>query len=331
MKNILVLGGAGQAGKRIVDLLLLHTDNNVTIADIDEQLNTSVFNTLTKKYSPIRIKNIFLDASKKRMLLENFRGIDTVVIASSTIKYTENIIQSILQNNCNLIEIQGPDQEKIKCFERYKKIFDERNNFYIIEAGAWPGLPLMMINFSSKLYDKLLKTEIAGFFNVDWKNIYFSPFTMPEAEKFYRENDNILGILKNGKLFAPINSEKKIFNFDGIDIKCKPTFTTEIRDIKKRFDSLEEFGFYTNFGLEDHEEITTFLCTSEGIKDNIKYQTSLKISAKIGYDITAASVVSSLLSINSNGLHLMGDLDQSKMIDYLKTFGINVNFKINKC
>lgn len=332
MINFLILGGAGQAGKRIANLLLNNNNNNnIILADINQNLCNKICKDLIKVYSADRIKSIFLDASKKDLLIENFKKIDTVIIASSTIKYTENIIEAVLLNDCNLIEIQGPDQSKKKYFEKYKNTFKEKNNFYIIEAGAWPGLPLTMVNYSSKFYDKFLKSEIAGFFNVNWNNFYFSPYTMPEANKFYGENDDIPTILKNGKFFTPNEIQEKFFNFDGINVRCKPTSTTEIQNIKKRFNDIEEFGFYTNFGIKNSDEITTFLCISEGLKNNSRYQTCLKISSKVGYDITAAAVVSAYLSIHSTGLHLMGDLDQIKILNNLKNFNIAVDFTIKEC
>lgn len=322
-KKILILGSSGQIGRRVCNLLLVNTNSHLVMADINNS-QIDVQKTNFVKNHPHRTQAIFLDASDPRSLITAFKDVDLIIIASSTIKYTKNIVEAAFINKCNLIDLQGPCQEKANIIKSYNKKFVTSQKFLVTEAGAWPGLPLTMITYSSKFFDTLSSVEIFGFFNIDWNNTQLAKSTMLEADKFYAENEKIPSVCKIEKWYATEEYGSKDHYIKNVIVKFKPTYTNELIAIKERFKNLEEFGFYINFGHPDVEKITLFECVCVGTKDKKKLISKFIISTAMGYDLTAAATLSILENNLRSGAIMMGELDSDSFIQSLKKYHMQI-------
>lgn len=326
-KNILILGAGGEAGKRIASLFISYTKSNLLLSDIDKLKCDEVNNNILNSYKE-RCCSIYLDVSNKFLLEKYTKDVDLIIIASSTIKYIKNILDSALKNKCNIIDIQGPSIYKSSYIDSYDSVFRQQGLYIISEAGAWPGLPLTMINHCTQYFDRITSIEILGFYNVDWNEITYHQNTIIESNSFYKENDNFPAIFCDNEWKIPLDSSNRIFSIDNIDIDFKPTYTTELKNILNKYQHLNKFGFYTNFGDDRLEEITLFRCVIQGEKSNKHKKIQLEISSKKGYDITASAVLSifNIKNINS-GVYYMGNLDSNKIFETFKKLNIKVDLK----
>jgi len=108
-KTILVLGGYGNAGRLITELLLQESATSILIvAGRNLDRATSFVSELEQKSSAYteRLQPAQVDASSLSSIQSAFQSIDMVVVASSTTAYTENILQAASDAKIDYFDIQ---------------------------------------------------------------------------------------------------------------------------------------------------------------------------------------------------------------------------------
>lgn len=129
-KKILILGGYGSVGSYIAKLLLKESTAQVIIAGRDLKKTENFTDKCNTDYTGNRVSPKYIDVSKIETLNKSMSGVNLLLIASSTAKYTEEISKIALEFNCDYMDIhfalyQGWDSSRfsISNYLLYKFLF----------------------------------------------------------------------------------------------------------------------------------------------------------------------------------------------------------------
>lgn len=332
-KRICVLGSSGNAGRKITQLLLEHTDCQIKLIDRNQERLDNFVNELYEKFDKNRIETIIFDVSETEKLDQAFAGQDMVVVASSTIDKIKNVMDAILKNKCDYMDIQGPSLHKYDYLYNQLDLTNTDQSI-ITDCGAWPGILLPMIYFADRALSGSIKTaNIYGFFNLHWDGVYLSPQTVTEMELLYDESRYQPAIYKDGRWFTEADTETIRFNLgDCGEHEFTPTFTREISKVRDYFPSLEEVGFWKNFGSNKVKKFTIFKLIATGVRFDKPTTVEINVTSEDGYLITSAGAVSCVLQYLKKeeklpGLRMMGEyVDPYELFNEFKK--MNVDFEM---
>lgn len=245
-QTFLILGGYGNVGIVLSELLLKETKLNLIIGGRNLEKAENVASDFNKKFEGERVSGFYVDATDSKNLREIFKKVDFVFVASSTAKYTELIAKTALETGCDYMDIHFGSQV-YNTLKTLSKDIEKSERCFITGGGFHPGLPSAVIRYASQYFDSMDKAIVAGLMNVDFKNYEMSQST--EIEFLEEILDFQPFLYKNGA-WQKINimSTK---DFITIDFKhefgkkqCTPMFFEELREIPTIFPTIKETGFY---------------------------------------------------------------------------------------
>ena len=243
--TILIIGGYGNAGSSIADLLLRHTDASVIIAGRNKEKAEKTTTELNKEY-PKRVTAHALDVADKNQLTTAFRKCDLAVIAAATIPHVEMVIKTALETGTDYLDTQLSFPEKINTLKKYEENYKKENRTVIADGGFHPGVPAAMVKYASTYFDQIKKANVFSYLGIKWNGINASMNTLEEFVQEMKEFDPT--IFRNKKWEKIPYQEIGNFKFDfGGDIgkrNCIPLFLHEFEPLPKNIPSLEETGFY---------------------------------------------------------------------------------------
>ncbi len=242
-KSIFILGGSGNTGGNIARLLLDNTDVRIVLGARNKdklRQTTEVLNC------PNRVGWISTDASKTDLLIKAFSGMDMVVSAGSTAKFTDNVAMACIKAGCDYLDVHYSNS-KVRMLKSMASDIEKSGQCFISEAGFHPGLPSVLVRYADIHINKLESAITAGAISADWTDV-----TMTEATKteFIKElKDYEMRFLKNGEWKVPGFWSMK--DFPTIDFgnpagekMCVPMFFEELRDLPQMVPSMKNTGFY---------------------------------------------------------------------------------------
>lgn len=246
IKTFLILGGYGNAGRVLAQLLLQETNVRLVLAGRNLDKAKAAADQFNNLFEGNRVTGVFADASDLGKLRQTFKGIDFVVVASSTAKYTKEIARTALEAGCDYMDIHfGP-----KIYATLYSLVEAIKNAdrcFITGGGFHPGLPAALIRYAGQYFDSMEKAIVGGVMNINFKEYEFSESTKIE---FVEEVIDFLPfIYKNGE-WRKINimSTKDYVAMDfGSEFgkrQCAPMFFEELREIPLIFPTLNQTGFY---------------------------------------------------------------------------------------
>jgi len=90
-KTFLILGGYGNTGRLLAQLLLKETDVRLLLAGRNIKKAERAADQFNSLFGGNRVAAQYADASDAASLKQVFKGIDLVVVASSTAKYVKKV------------------------------------------------------------------------------------------------------------------------------------------------------------------------------------------------------------------------------------------------
>lgn len=243
--NILIVGGYGNAGSYIAELLLRHTDAFIIIAGRNKVKAEKAASGLERKYSK-RVTGLVLNVADKNQLKQVFQKCDLAIIAASTIPHVENVIETALETGTDYLDTQLSFPEKINTLKKYEADLKKEKITVITDGGFHPGVPTALVRYANIRFDQLKKANISSYLGIKWHEINASPNTY---EEFVDEMKNYDPTILRDKKWEKIPYRKiGRFTFDfGGKIgrrNCVPLFLHELECLPKEIPTLEETGFY---------------------------------------------------------------------------------------
>jgi len=329
--KILLLGGYGNVGKFLSDLILSQTNATIIIAGRNESKANSFNDELSFKYDPGRIETQVIDASNSDSLISGFSKVDLIINSASTIQFTKNIVEALLQTKKNYIDVLMSSPQKLNLLKAASAEFVKNNQTIITDGGFHPGLPAALIRYTAGQFDEIHSANVGSLLNMDWKFEFSSPDTIKEFIYEFKEYDSTAYINNEWRKLS--YKDYKYFDF-GKPFGKKPCISMMMEELKELPDTyplLSETGFYVsgfnwftdylvtplmmvavkNFSSQKLNSIAKLFKWSiqkfskppykvvlqliaEGIKNGKNQKIKIEVSHEDGYYLTAAPVFACL-------------------------------------
>ncbi|HET56470.1 MAG TPA: hypothetical protein ENN33_14825 [Ignavibacteria bacterium] len=329
--KILLLGGYGNVGKFLANLILSNTDSSIIIAGRNESKAKKMKDDISFGHDKARIVTEFADASKTGSLINVFNKSDFVINSASTIQFTKNIVDALLQTKKNYIDVLMSSSQKLNFLKAASTEFVKNNQTVITDGGFHPGLPAALIRYTAEQFDKIHSANVGSLLNMDWKFELSSPDTIKEFIYEFKDYDSTAYVNSEWKKLS--YKDYKYFDF-GKPFGKKPCISMmmeELKELPDKYPSLSETGFYVsgfnwftdyfvtplmmvavkNFSSQKLNPIAKLFKWSiqkfskppykvilqlivEGIKDEKNQKMKIEVSHEDGYYLTASPVFACL-------------------------------------
>ena len=244
--NILILGGYGNAGSPIAELLLKFTQVRLVVAGRNATKAEATARNLNAVYKGDRVSAKFVDVTDHESLKNSMQDTDLVIVASSTAQYAREVAGTVIAAGLDYFDIQY-SLEKVRILKSMEEKIRNAGFCFITDGGFHPGLPAVLVRYAAQFYDTYQKANVGSLIQLDWKNISLSDTTKIE---FVGELLDYQGLLfKNGAWKAAgVWSTRDFITMDmgtpfGKKL-CTPMFFEEMRILPGLFPSLKETGFF---------------------------------------------------------------------------------------
>ncbi|MDX2128893.1 MAG: saccharopine dehydrogenase NADP-binding domain-containing protein [Chloroherpetonaceae bacterium] len=243
MQRVLILGGYGNVGIRLADLLLEHTSMLVILAARNKIKIEAAVAALSAKHRGNRVDCVVVDASDTKKLMRLLVQVDMVVVASSTMDNDPQIAKAALEANIDYFDLNLSATEKIKGLRKLAPRIQQSGRCFITDCGFHPGIPSAMVRFIANEFSKLEKANVASLIKLNSNN---NQITESAARELAEELDD----------FHPSYFEKKKWKESWshsirVDFgkkfghrRCAPLKLEEMWPLPVLIPSLEETGFY---------------------------------------------------------------------------------------
>ena len=243
-KTFLILGGYGNAGRLIAELLLQETPVRLVLAGRNLAKAQQQAKILNQKFNVQRVASAYVDAADLANLKAVFASVDLVIVASSTSSYVENITQAALITGIDYLDLQLSSAHKIQVLETLKTDIEQAGRCFITNGGFHPGLLSTLIRYVAPEFDHLETAYLASLMQINWQNLAFSPATWTEFIQALTEAKP--AIFKDGAWIELDWNSYQSFNFGNTFGKrhCVPWFMVELRELPQAIPTLKELGFF---------------------------------------------------------------------------------------
>ncbi len=245
-KPLLILGGYGITGRLLAGLLLKETDLRLVLAGRSIKKAEEAAAELNRICQDDRVAGACADASDTASLRRVFQGIDLVVVASSTAKYTREVATAALDAGIDYLDIQYSTQ-KVSLLKSMQEEIEAAGRCFITDGGFHPGLPAVLVRYAAQHFDALESAVVGSVIKEDWRDLSLADGTLEELlEEF---NDFVPLVYKEGrwkKASMYGMSDMLTMNFGREFGKqyCVPLFLEEMRPLPESIPSLKETGFF---------------------------------------------------------------------------------------
>ncbi|MEA3336942.1 MAG: saccharopine dehydrogenase NADP-binding domain-containing protein [Chloroflexota bacterium] len=245
-QNILILGGYGNTGWPIAELLLQETDYRVVVAGRNQEKAEIAAAALNSRFGGDRAATAVVDAANAESLRQAMTDVGLVVVASSTAEYVENVATAALIAGIDYCDVQYATA-KLGVLQGMAERIQAEGRCFITDGGFHPGLPAALVRYIAPRFDQLDSARVGSVIKIDWSGLEFSPATMKEMLTEFLDFE--LLEFKEGEwrkaswwsMWKPLTMD---FGPPFDRQYCVPMFLEEMRSLPERYPSLHETGFF---------------------------------------------------------------------------------------
>lgn len=244
--TFLILGGYGNAGSRIADLLLTETDCSLIISGRDLNRARQLADFLNRKFEGTRVSCLQLDAANKTQLTAAFRNIDLVIVASSTAEYTEIVANAAIINKVDYLDIQF-SQNKIRILKSLEEKIRETGLQFITDGGYHPGIPAVLVRYAATQMDTIRDALVGAIMHINWKSYQFSEETIREFTNELKGGSPMIytgGIWKKAKWGGMFDTIRMDFGGNYGQHELFPMLLEEMISLSFQINTLKKTGFF---------------------------------------------------------------------------------------
>lgn len=169
-QRFLILGGTGNAGRIIAELLLKQTSVRLTLCARTESALRELSEKLNSEYPGSRVQWAVVDVADSAELERILKGIQLVVVASGTADLTDKLAAACLVAGTDYLDIQY-SSEKLVALKKHQDAIVRGKRLFITEAGFHPGLPAALIRRAAEMVPNLATVMVGGVLQADMRNI----------------------------------------------------------------------------------------------------------------------------------------------------------------
>ncbi|MFW2389337.1 MAG: SDR family NAD(P)-dependent oxidoreductase, partial [Polyangiales bacterium] len=179
MPTILIIGGYGNTGYYIAQLLLQHTDAQLVVAGRNQQKANAAAQRLSAEHRK-RVEALRLDASDEDQLRSAFERCDLAILAASTYKQVDTIIRVAIETQTDYLDTQLSITKKVEALQLHEDAFVGSGMTVITDAGFHPGLPAALVQHAALHFDQLKQANVSSYMGIPWGDLEISLNTMEE-------------------------------------------------------------------------------------------------------------------------------------------------------
>jgi len=193
-----------------------------------------------------RVAGMYADASDAVSLKQALKGVDFLVVASSTAKYAKEVATAALEAGIDYLDVQY-STEKTSLLKSLSPEIEKAGCCFITDGGFHPGLPAALVSYVAQHFDKLEKARVGSVIKQDWESLTIADST---ASEFLEEINHFEPLVfKEGqwKKLGVLGLTGYILMDFGREFGkqyCVPMFLEEMRSLPEMYPSLRETGFF---------------------------------------------------------------------------------------
>ncbi|CAB9497028.1 saccharopine dehydrogenase [Seminavis robusta] len=256
-KTLLILGGYGNTGKLIANLLLeIRKDTSIVLAGRNLAEAQKETDRLNQAFEGHRVFARQVDASSATSLQAALSDdVDVLVVASSTTALTQQVMQAAIDVNVDYYDIQYSDSHRLEVLESLKSDIESSGKTFVVEGGFHPGVPAALVRYAATQLDHVVEADVYGNISENWKEVHVRKET--EEEFFGQMTEMKSDIYSNGKWEAQGWQVVRDYEFAEPFHKraCAPMFLNELRSLPTLLPSLEHVGFW----ITGFDPVSTFV------------------------------------------------------------------------
>lgn len=245
-RTFLILGGYGHVGRCLSRLLLQETSVKLVLAGRDEQKARAAADEWNRLFEGSRVTGIYADVTHAWSLDSLLRGMELVIVASSTARNTGQIASAALLAGCDYLDIHfGAGVYGV--LASMEVSIQEAGRCFITGGGFHPGLPAAVIRYAAQYFDRVESAIVGSVINEDFGKYEISQSTSMEfveevvdyESMYYRD-----GAWQKASTVSTRDFVK--MDFGGVygTRQCAPMFFEELRSLPTAFPGLHHTGFY---------------------------------------------------------------------------------------
>jgi len=245
-KTLLILGGYGGVGKPLAQLLLKETGVDLMLAGRNVEKAKATATEFNNNFKGNRVTGIYCDASDTVSLKQALKGVDFLIVASSTAKYVKEVALAALEEGIDYLDVQY-STKKIALLKSLSPEIEKAGCCFITDGGFHPGLPAALVRYAAQHFNTLEKAKVGSVIKQDWAGLAITDST---AFEFLEEiNDFESLVFKEGqwKKLSTLSLTGYISMDFGREFGkqyCVPMFLEEMRFLPEIYPSLRETGFF---------------------------------------------------------------------------------------
>lgn len=245
-RRILLLGGYGNTGRPLAELLLQETDVHLVLGGRKLAQAEALAGQLNERYEGQRVAGMRVDAAAPASLHNVFAGVDMVIVVASTSQWAENVVAAALEAHIDYLDVQY-GRAKTALLQALAPQIEAAGCCFITDGGFHPGLPAALVRHIAPCFDQLESANVGSVIRIDWSALHLSQETM---EEFVAEFlDFQMQVFQGGRwqksslvsMFKPLNMD---FGPEFGPQPCVPMFLEEMRLIPDLIPGLQTTGFY---------------------------------------------------------------------------------------
>ena len=245
-KQVLILGGYGITGRLIASLMLKETDAQLVLAGRSREKGEEAASDLNREFGGQRVRAVVADAADVPGLRAALRGMNLVIVASSTSMFVHQVAGAALQERVDYFDLQY-SATKLATLQSLSREIEAAGCCFITDGGFHPGLPAGLVRLVAQHVDRLVQARVGSVIKADWAGYDVGLATLEELLSVFRDYKALeykdgrwkeMGLLGMMKLLAmdfgsPFGRQP-----------CYPMFLEEMRTLPEQCPGLRDTGFY---------------------------------------------------------------------------------------
>lgn len=245
-KTILILGGYGNTGHALTQLLLQETSCRLILAGRDGERARRVADDWNDRFPGSRVEGAFADASQQASLEQLLKDAHVLVAASSTAEYVGQVATAALNARVDYMDPQF-SHAKLEVLRSMASAIEATGCCFVSDAGFHPGLPAVLVRCAEAEFDQLRSARVGSVIKIDWGSLDLSDATLREFTAELMDFEALHfreGSWQKAGWLAMMKPSYMHFGRGFGRQYCLPMFLEELRPLPDMFPDLQETGFY---------------------------------------------------------------------------------------
>lgn len=246
MTSIFILGGTGNTGSKLAELLLQNPDITLTLGARNSKKLEALQLQLANKENRSRLQIAAVDVHDHDQLKKILGEQDLMVITAAVTPEIPNLAKLAIETETDMLDVIY-SQEKLEKLQALEPEIEKAGRCFITEAGFHPGLPSALVRLGDSRFDELWKANIYGVIRENWGGLDVSDATIREfLEELQSMNLSFFkkGRWQRGSYLTMKGFRVKSFLDDLGTFFFSPMFFQELKDLPDQIRSLKETGFF---------------------------------------------------------------------------------------